>query len=75
MFNQDFGQRLRLVRKERRKVQADLAELLCVTPTQISDMENGRRATTLEKLAQICEYYNISADYLLGLTDEMKPLH
>ena len=74
MFNEEFGQRLRLVRKERRKVQADLADLLGVTPTQISDMEKGRRATTLEKLAQICAFYNISADYLLGLTDEMRPL-
>ena len=33
-------------------------------------MENGRKASTFAKLALLCEHYNISADYLLGLTDE-----
>ena len=73
-FNREFGQRLFALRKANKHVQKDLAEMLGVTPTHISDMENGRRATTLEKLAQICVFYNISADYLLGLTDEMRPL-
>lgn len=72
-FNQEFGQRLCALRKANKHVQKDLAEMLGVTPTQISDMEKGRRATTLEKLAQICAFYNISADYLLGLTNEMRP--
>ena len=37
-------------------------------------MENGRKASTFAKLALLCEHYNISADYLLGLTDEPRPL-
>ena len=37
-------------------------------------MENGRKETTMEKLAVLCRHYNISADYLLGLTDEPRPL-
>ena len=37
-------------------------------------MENGRKGTTMEKLAVLCRHYNISADYLLGLTDEPRPL-
>ena len=43
-------------------------------PNQIMEMENGRKTTTLEKLALICRHYNVSADYLLGLTDEPRPL-
>ena len=73
-FNQEFGQRLFALRKANKHVQKDLAEMLGVSTTHISDMENGRRATTLEKLAQICVFYNISADYLLGLTDNLRPL-
>lgn len=46
-----------------------------VKPNQIGEMENGRKASTFAKLAQICEHYNISADYLLGLTDERRPLY
>ena len=51
-----------------------MAEYLGVKPNQIGEMENGRGATTLSKLALLCEHYNISADYLLGLTDEPRPL-
>ena len=45
-----------------------------VSPNQVGEIENGRGATTLAKLAQLCEHYNITADYLLGLTDEQRPL-
>ena len=37
-------------------------------------MENGRKTTTFEKLTIICKHYNVSADYLLGLIDEPRPL-
>ena len=33
-------------------------------------METGKRSTTLEKFALICEHYQVSADYLLGFQDE-----
>ena len=47
--------------------------LLGVGKSQVSELECGTASTTLEKLSFICEHYNISADYLLGLTDEPKP--
>ena len=43
-------------------------------PKQSKEIENGRKTTTKEKLALICRHYNVSADYLLGLTDEPRPL-
>ena len=52
----------------------NLADLLSVSISQVSEMENGRKGTTMEKLAVLCRHYNISADYLLGLTDEPRPL-
>lgn len=74
MFSSEiFGQRLRSVRKARGEKQEDLGQLLGVGKSQISEMERGSASTTLEKLSFICEYYNISADYLLGLTDDPKP--
>lgn len=72
--NELFGLRLRKMRSKNRETQKELAELLGVKPNQIGEMENGRGATTLAKLALICEHYNITADYLLGLTDEPKAL-
>lgn len=72
MFNKEvFGQRLRELRKKANEKQDDLAESLGITKTQVSDMENGKKTTTLEKFALICEHYQVSADYLLGFQDEM----
>lgn len=68
-----FGKRLLEIRTSCGETQPVLAEILDVSVTQISEMENGKKGTTLPKLALICRHYNVSADYLLGLTDEPKP--
>lgn len=68
-----FGCRLRELRERRGEKQPALAEALDVSVPQISDLENGKKGTTLPKLALICQHYNVSADYLLGLTDDPKP--
>jgi len=72
MFQKEiFGQRLHLLRKQSGATQVDLSELLGVTKTQISDLENGKTTTSLARLCLLCDYFNVSADYLLGRTDEM----
>ncbi len=68
-IKKDFGSRLRQLRNDNHEAQKVLAELLNVTVTQISDIENGKTTTTLEKLVLICEHYQVSADFLLGLSD------
>ena len=73
-FHELVGARRKAQRKSRGETQQELAEVLGVKPNQIGEMENGRKASTYAKLAQLCEHYNISADYLLGLTDEPHPL-
>ncbi len=75
MFHKDlYGLRLKKLRKQADEKQADLAALLGVKPNQIVEMENGRKTTTFERLTIICQHYNVSADYLLGLIDEPRPL-
>ena len=73
IFSEMFGQRLRAERKAHGEKQEDLGQVLGVRKSQISEMERGSTSTTLEKLSIICRHYNVSADYLLGLTDEPKP--
>jgi transcriptional regulator with XRE-family HTH domain len=74
MFSKEiFGQRLKECRKEAGETQAQLGELLAFYKSRISEIESGNSMATLDKVALICEHYNISADYLLGLTDEPKP--
>ena len=33
-------------------------------------MEKGLKTTTLARLCLLCDYFGVSADYLLGRTDE-----
>ena len=71
MFSREiFAQRLLELRKDRGETQDQLAQILRVKKAQISEMENGKKTTTLEKLVLICEHYKVSSDYLLGLSDE-----
>ena len=72
--NEEFGLRLKKLRMEAHETQKQLAELLGVTQNQIGEMEQGRKASTYGKLAIICTHYNVTADYLLCLTDEPRKL-
>lgn len=76
MFTKEtFGLRLREVRTAAGETQSQLGAVLGLKKSQISELEKGTASTTLEKAAMICAHYHISADYLLGLTDdpEQKP--
>lgn len=66
----EFGLRLREARKANGEQQKDLADFLEISTAQISDMENGKKTTTLERLVLICEHYHVSSDYLLGLPNQ-----
>ena len=74
MFSKElFGQRISELRKKQNETQAALAEQLGVKKNQISEIERGNRTTSAERIALICEHYKVSADYLLGLTDDPEP--
>lgn len=65
-----FAERLREVRTQRGETRKELAEVLGWSVSQISEMENDRKGTTIEKLAILCRHLKVSADYLLGLSDD-----
>lgn len=74
MFSKElFGQRIFALRKSSNETQAALGEVLGIGKNQISEIERGNATTSAERIALICRHYNVSADYLLGLTDEPKP--
>jgi len=68
-----FGQRVFELRKGSGETQTFLGELIGVKKGQISGIEKGNATTTAERIALICEHYHVSADYLLGLTDDPEP--
>ena len=64
-----MGQRLFATREAKGISRKDLAGFLKVTKTQISDMENGKSGTNLDRFYQLCEFYQVSANCLLGISD------
>ena len=74
MFSKElFGQRVLEQRKKSGETQKALAQMLGVGDTQITEIEHGRATTSAERIALICQHYGVSADYLLGLTDDPMP--
>ncbi len=68
-----FGTRLRALRRAKDISQGKLGQLLGVTATQIGDMEHGKTTTSMSRLYQLAQYFEVSSDYLLGLTDDPAP--
>lgn len=66
------GERLKKAMKERGFTQVRLADEALLTQRTISNYITGRRGRYFEVLKEICMVLNVSADYLLGLTDEME---
>ena len=69
-----FYQRLKDTREDLDKKQDDIALVLSITRQQYQLYESGKRKLPVDKLKMLCEFYNVSADYILGLTDEIKDL-
>lgn len=67
---QTFACRIKELRKARDMTQQDVADYLDLTRTQISDMENAKTATSIDRLYALCCFFEVSSDYLLGLSDD-----
>lgn len=65
-----FRERLRRLRAEKDLTQAELAKVFGVAPTTIASWEQGRSRPDIEEIALIANYFGVSVDYLLCLTDE-----
>ena len=64
-----FAQRLKGLREEKHLTYVELAKELTVSYTTISRWENQQRVPNIIELKKIAEFFNVSADYLLGLQD------
>jgi transcriptional regulator with XRE-family HTH domain len=64
-----FGSRLKLIRIEQNLQQKDIAKLLNMGVSTISNYETGTSSPDIEKLTRISKLLNVSTDYLLGLSE------
>jgi transcriptional regulator with XRE-family HTH domain len=65
----DFGVRLKALRKDKNMTQVELARRLGLTKGSISGYEKASKLPSVEVLVQLCQIFEVSSDYLLGLTE------
>lgn len=65
----NFALRLSDLRKEKNISQKEAASCLGVSQALLSHYEKGIRECGLDFLKKACDYYDVTSDYLLGLTD------
>lgn len=61
----EMGNRIKVRRKELNIKQAELAEKLEISNNHMSSIENGRQKPSLDTFIGICNYLNVTPDYLL----------
>lgn len=66
-------QRIDLLFKEKKEQAISARSILIeleLSPTALSEWNRGKSHPTLETIVKLSKYFNVSTDYLLGLTDE-----
>jgi len=62
-----IGDRLRDLRESKNLKQTDVARALCISNKILSSYERNISMPTIDTLKNLCEYFNVSADYLLQI--------
>ena len=65
----EFSQRLRELRQDKGLSMKQLAKELGTTDAAVSNWENGINEPKISYLKSIAVYFNVTADYLIGLGD------
>ncbi|MBQ2897886.1 MAG: helix-turn-helix transcriptional regulator [Clostridia bacterium] len=61
------GEKVRNLREDKNLTQLQLGEQLNMTQRKISYIERGKYEPSIGDIVEICRFFNVSADYLLGL--------
>lgn len=64
-----IAQRIRLLRLERKLTQEQFGKLFGIVKATVSSYETGNSVPDDDIKRQICNYFNVSSDYLLGISD------
>ena len=65
----DYRSRLKNTREDRDLTQAEIGKLLHKSQQGYSHIESGRAELKIDDLIKLCHFYDLSADYMIGLID------
>lgn len=66
----DYRARLRGVREDGDLTQAEVGKILNKSQQGYNHIEAGRAELKIDDLVKLCQFYNLTADYLVGLSDQ-----
>ena len=66
----EYWERIKGLREDKDLTQVDIAKYLNVAQNTYSQYENGKREVPITVLIKLCQYFDVSSDYILGLSDE-----
>ena len=69
-----YTERIKALREDNDKKQKEIAIILKKSQQGYAHIENEEARLSIDDLITLCRYYDISADYILGFTDQIKPL-
>ncbi len=69
----DIAERIRALREDSDKNQAEIAEILNVGQRTYSDYETRKIRIPLESVIMLAKYYNVDMNYICGITKDKKP--
>lgn len=67
-------QRLRDIREDHDKTQAEIALIIGTSQSYYAQYENGKRSIPFERMIVLAKYYNVSLDYFAGFIDTPRKL-
>lgn len=70
----EYRTRIRNLREDRDYTQAQIGKLLNKSQQGYNHIETGRAELKIEDLVKLCQFYNVSADYMIGIIDYPRPL-
>ena len=72
-MNNELGKKIKLLREEKELSQLELAKILNISNSTLSQYEAGNRVPGDDIKKKIADYFNVSVDFLLGRTEERNP--
>lgn len=64
-----YAQRIKDLREDNDYKQEQIAKVLNTTQSYYAQYESGKRQIPIDRIIKLCLFYNVSADYILGLPE------
>ena len=71
-MDMDYRKRIRDLREDHDKTQTEIAEMLGTSQTMYARYERGASELPIRHLVRLADYYDVSTDYILCRTDQLK---